>query len=387
MSFDNAEKWASRLVSAKTGSVIELEHGQLPVADAPFLVEYTLDPAKGRKLLGDLPRRPWSMWRYRELLPVDRFAERIDLGAGGTPLVRAGRLFPNHFAVWIKEESGNPTGSFKARGLSLALNRAKELGAPGVCLPSAGNAALAAAAYSASAGLNCRVAMPEQTPTIIVSRCHLYGAEVILGGHNLAESADRLRDFSDGYWDLSTFKEAYRVEGKKTMGLEIMEQFGWIPPSWIIYPTGGGTGIVAMYKAFQELHELGILRRPFPRLVAVQMAGCAPFVEAFESGADKVTTWSDLKTEVWGLRVPSSVADFLVLDAIRSTGGTAISVSEDAIPVMQARAASVSGMLIGPEGAAAFLGLQTLLDNNVIGKDDRVVVFQTGHPSNYAPNS
>jgi threonine synthase len=381
--FDLGSSWATRLVSAKSGLALDLDHDRLPIEDAPFLVEYRTSAAQGQMLIDDLPNRPWTMWRYRELLPLAQFADRVDLGAGGTPLLRTECRILNAPDIWIKEESGNPTGSFKARGLSLAVNRARELGAPGVRLPSAGNAALAASAYAAAAGLPCRVAMPEQTPTTIVSRCRLYGAEVILEGRNLAESAVCLGDFSDDYWDLSTFKEAYRVEGKKTMALEILEQLSWEPPSWIIYPTGGGTGIVAMYKAFRELRELGILKQDFPRLVAVQMEGCAPIVEAFHAGSETVAAWSNPTTEVWGLRVPASVADFLVLEAIRSTNGTAVSVSEDGIGPMQQDAAARAGMLIGPEGAAALLGLEKLMKAEVIDRGDRVVVFQTGHPSNY----
>ncbi len=381
--FELGNSWATGLVSAKSGLALDLDHDRLPVEDAPFLVEYQTGATQGQMLMDELPNRPWTMWRYRELLPLVRFDDRVDLGAGGTPLLRAQSLFMNAPEVWIKEESGNPTGSFKARGLSLAVNRARELGAPGVCLPSAGNAALAASAYSAAAGLPCRVAMPELTPKTIVSRCRLYGAEVILRGRNLAESAVCLGDFSDDYWDLSTFKEAYRVEGKKTMAFEILEQLSWEPPSWIIYPTGGGTGIVAMYKAFQELRELGILNQRFPRLVSVQMEGCAPIVEAYEAGSNRAASWSNPTTEVWGLRVPGSVADFLILDAIRETAGTAVSVSEERISSMQQQAASQAGILIGPEGAAALLGLEKLMQSEVIDREERVVVFQTGHPSNY----
>jgi len=379
--------WATVLLSAKTGDVAELGHRRLPAEAAPFLVEYDLSPADGKAWKQDLAGRAWSMWRYRELLPVQRFDARVDLGAGGTPLVSARSIFDGCVDVWVKDESGNPTGSFKARGLSLAVNRARELGAPGVQLPSAGNAALAAAAYAAAAGLPCRVAMPSVTPTTVVTRCRLYGAEVLVGGSNLAESARELAEFSDGYWDLSTFKEPYRVEGKKTMGLEILEQLSWRPPACIVYPTGGGTGIVALHKAFQELQSLGILTEPFPRLVSVQMSGCAPLVKAHASGASRAEPWVDPSTKVWGLRVPSSVADFLILDALRSTGGTAISVEEDAVEAMQRRAARSCGLLVGPEGAAALLGLEKLLAQGWVKGNERVVVLQTGHPANYANGS
>lgn len=375
--------WGQRLVSARTGSVEQLHHGILRIEDAPYLVEYEIDEGIGEAWRREVTARRWSLWRYRELLPVQNFDDRVDLGSGGTPLVRVKSDLGRGGEVWVKEESGNPTGSFKARGLAIAVNRARELGAPGLRLPSAGNAALAAAAYAAAADLPCRVAMPIETPGAIVSRCQLFGAEVILEGQNLTESSRCLAEFADGYWDLSTFKEPYRVEGKKTMAFEIFEQLGWQVPDWIIYPTGGGTGIVAMYKAFEELRRLGLMTGPFPRLVAVQMEGCAPIVQAFESNAKQVQPWQEPTTKVWGLRVPTSIADFLILEALRSTRGMAVSVKEEEIEAMQRRVAASEGMWIGPEGAAAFSGLERLLDRGAVGPDESVVLFQTGHPANY----
>jgi len=375
--------WARELVSSQSGRSLGLEE-QPPTTgeEVPWLVAYDLDRSKGQDLLQRLPERAWSLWRYRELLPVEDFEGRIDLGEGGTPLVRV-RSAPQDLEVWLKEEAGNPTGSFKDRGLSLAVNRARELGAPGVQLPSAGNAALATAAYAAAGGLRCRVALPDDTPGIIVDRCRAYGAEVLRSGATLVDSAAALATFEDGFWDLSTFREPYRVEGKKTMGLELVEQFGWTAPDWIIYPTGGGTGIVAMFKAFQELQVLGLLRDKFPRLVSVQMEGCAPIVRAFDAGHERAEAWQEPETQVWGLRVPRSLADSLILQALRSTGGVAVSVPEESLGEIQSRYAQQEGRWLGPEGAAAVAGFEKLRDEGRIQPGERVLVFQTGHPANY----
>lgn len=375
--------WATDLVSSKSGRRLSLRQ-QPPTTgeEVPWLVAYDLDPSKGSALKRRLAARAWSLWRYEELLPMQNFADRIDLGEGGTPLVRV-RNLPYDMEVWLKEEAGNPTGSFKDRGLSLAVNRARELAAPGVQLPSAGNAALATAAYAAAGGLACRVALPSDTPSVIVDRCRSYGAEVIRGGATLVDSASALDAFDDGYWDLSTFREPYRVEGKKTMGLELVEQFDWRPPDWIFYPTGGGTGIVAMYKAFRELQRLGLLDDRLPRLVSVQMEGCAPLVRAFHSGAAQAETWQEPETRVWGLRVPRSLADSLILEALRSTDGAAVSVAEGDLGEIQARYAQQEGRWLGPEGAAAVAGFEKLRGEGRVQSGERVLVFQTGHPANY----
>ncbi len=348
-------------------------------------MEYDLDADKGQRLLAALPGRPWTLWRYAELLPLGDFGGRVDLGEGGTPLVRLRRLGPGGVEVLVKEEGGNPTGSFKARGLSLAVNRARELGAPGVELASAGNAALALTAYAAAAGLPARVAVPQDTPGSIERRCRAHGAEVITGGRTLVEAAGRLAAGDKGYWNLSTLKEPYRAEGKKTMGLELAEQLGWELPDWIVYPTGGGTGIVGMHKAFGELERLGMLpaggRRP--RFLVVQMAGCAPIVRAFAAGEETAREWQDPETDVWGLRVPKAVGDFLVLRALYETGGKAVAVEEGDLPGWTARAAAEEGLRIGPEGAACLAALDRGAEEGWIEPGHRVVVFQTGNPDNY----
>ncbi|MEZ5331383.1 MAG: threonine synthase [Thermoanaerobaculia bacterium] len=274
------------------------------------------------------------------------------------------------------------TGSFKARGLAVAVTRARELGAPGVQLPSAGNAALALTAYAAAAGLPSRVALPEDTPTVILDRCRAHGAEVLTSPGTLVEAAARLRERDDGYWDLSTLKEPYRVEGKKTMGLELAEQLGWTVPDWIVYPTGGGTGIVGMRRAFDQLGTLGLLDRR-PRFVVVQTTGCAPIVRAFERGEESATPWERPDTDVWGLRVPKAIGDFLVLAALRDTGGTAVAVEAAEIAEAVRDVAQQEGLRFGPEGASALAALRRLRAGGTIGAGETAVIFQTGDPANY----
>ena len=268
--------WAKELVCPRTGTRDRLTklHNLSP-AGAPWLVEYELTRERGRRLARSLARRPWTLWRYHELLPVEDPERRIDLGEGGTPLVALNSGLTQGHRVWLKQEAGNPTGSFKARGLSLALNRARELGAPGVRLPSAGNAAIAASAYAAACGMTCRVAVPADTPESVIARVRSYGARVDAVGKTLVESGQWLAEQAPELLDVSTLREPYRLEGKKTMGFELAEQFGWSLPEWILYPTGGGTGLIGIPKAFDELETLGLVGKRRPRMVSVQMSGCA----------------------------------------------------------------------------------------------------------------
>lgn len=378
-----ADRWAVRLVCSKTGVTAPLDEPTfLSPAGAPWLVEYELDAEKGERLRRALPGRPWTLWRYGELLPVADLDNRIDLGEGGTPLVRLRRQAPPGVELWMKDEAQNPTGSFKARGLSLAVNRARELGAPGVELASAGNAALALTAYAAAAGLPARIAVPEDTPRTVLDRCRAHGAEVLTSPGTLVDSARRLAEDPKGYWNLSTLREPYRAEGKKTMGLELAEQLGWELPDWIVYPLGGGTGIVGMHKAFDELERLGLLTGKRPRFAIVQMAGCAPIVRAFERGEEAAAPWEDPDTRVWGLRVPKAIGDFLVLRAVRESGGAAVAVEEARLPEVEARAAR-EGVLTSPEGAAVFAAIDDLAARGGITPGQRVVAFQTGDPANY----
>ncbi len=377
-------RWARRLVCSKTGVTAPLdEPAFVSPAGAPWMVEYDLDLEKGEALRRALPGRPWSLWRYRELLPIADFAGRVDLGEGATPLIPLRRFSPAGIDVRLKDESGNPTGSFKARGLSLAVNRARELGAPGVQLASAGNAALALTAYAAAAGLPARVALPADTPHTIFERCREYGAEVLSGPGTLVEVAKLLEPEKERYWTVSTLREPYRAEGKKTMGLELAEQFGWELPDWIIYPLGGGTGIVGMHKAFAELETLGLIGPKRPRFVAVQAAGCAPIVRAWEAGEEAAAPWEHPDTRVWGLRVPRAIGDFLVLRALRETKGRAIAVDESRLPGIAGWVAAHEGVRVGPEGAAALAAVEDLEIAGAFKPGERVVVFQTGDPANY----
>jgi threonine synthase len=384
------ESWATRLVCSRTGETAPLdEPAFVSPAGAPWLVDYRLDTTRGESFRRALAGRPWTLWRYRELLPLVDFAARVDLGEGATPLLRLRRTPLAGAELWIKDEAGNPTGSFKARGLSLAVNRARELGAPGVELASAGNAALALAAYAAAAGLPARVAMPADTPPSIAARCREHGAEVLASPGTLVEAARLLTAApagaagAGGYWNLSTLREPYRAEGKKTMGLELAEQFGWELPDWIVYPLGGGTGIVGMHKAFEELRRLGLVGEKRPRFVAVQMAGCAPIVRAFERGQESAEPWEEPRTRVWGLRVPRAIGDFLVLRALRESAGRALAIDEARLPAVTARAARDEGLRLGPEGAAALAATLDLAAEGAFAEGERVVVFQTGDPANY----
>ena len=377
-------RWATHLTCSETGERARLdEPAFLSAAGKPWLVSYDLDVARGEHLRSALAEREWTLWRYRELLPLSDPEARIDLGEGGTPLVPVRRSGPDGVQLWIKQESQNPTGSFKDRGLSLAVNRARELGAPGVQLPSAGNAGIALSAYAAAAGLPARVALPFATPKMVEMRCQAYGAEVMRVGETLVQSGAALAERDDGYWTLATLKEPYRVEGKKTMGLELAEQLGWRLPDWIVYPTGGGTGIVGMAKAFDELQRLGLLGAERARFCVVQMEGCAPMVRAFEAGETTAEPWEKPDSRVWGLRVPQAVGDFLILRALRETGGTAIAINETELERTTACYSSGEGLVIGPEGAAALRAVERLRESGQIQRGHEVVVFQTGHPDNY----
>jgi threonine synthase len=380
-----ASRWARALRCTRTGEALPLdEPAFLSSAGAPLVVEYALEGRSGEALVRSLSGRPWTLWRYGELLPVADPARRVSLGEGGTPLVPLRRIAPPGVEVLLKQEAANPTGSFKDRGLSVAVSRALELGAPGVELPSAGNAAISIAAYASAAGLPCRVALPAETPRAVARLCAAYGAEVLSGGTTLVEAGRRLAAEPRGFWSLATLKEPYRAEGKKTMGLELAEQLGWRLPDWILYPTGGGTGIVGMHKAFGELERLGLVSGRRPRFVVVQTRGCAPIVRAWERGLESAEEWESPRSRVWGLRVPRAIGDFLVLRALRETDGVAVAVDEAAIGPACARLARREGLLAGPEGGAALVALDDLCSRGAIAEGESVVVFQTGHPANYA---
>jgi threonine synthase len=342
----------------------------------PLRIDYDLS---GLRLpLSDLVGRPPTLWRYRELLPL-REGDEVSLAEGFTPLL------PLEPGTWIKDESRNPTGSFKARGMALAVSMARYLGARALAAPSAGNAAGALAAYGARAGLPVTVAMPEDTPPGCFAECRFYGAQVHAVPGTIVDAAAFLRRHRGAeVFDVSTLREPWRIEGKKTMAFELVEQLAGTVPDVVLYPTGGGTGLIGMWKAFEEMERLGWVepgRRP--RFVAVQAAGCAPIVRAFHSGGDRTEPWPDPSTRAWGLRVPSPLGGFLCLRALRETGGTALAVEEDAIERASATLAARTGIDVCPEGGAAWAALEQLRASGFVGRDDTAVVFNTGAGAKY----
>ena len=331
--------------------------------------------------------RPSSMWRYNELLPVTDGDAVVTLGEGGTPLLEATTLAREVGIrrLLVKEEGLNPTGTFKARGIAAAVSKAVEVGARGFTMPSAGNAAGAAAAYGARAGTPVKVFMPQDAPDANKKESIVAGSELNLVD-GLISDAGRISvgiAAEQGLFDLSTLKEPCRAEGKKTMGLEIAHQLGWRMPDAIVYPTGGGTGIIGMYKGFQELLELGWIEGKPPRFYAVQAEGCQPIVKAFNDGTDTAEPWQNATTKADGLRVPGPFADYLILQAIRETGGGALAVSDDEMVDAMYRLATMEGIIACPEGAATLVGLERLLADGSIGADEEVVLLNTGSGYKY----
>jgi threonine synthase len=331
----------------------------------------------------DFGYRVHSLWRFRELLPVRSLQNVVTLFEGFTPLISTDRIGSEIGVpkLVLKDESLNPTGSFKARGLSVAISRAKELGVKEVCLPTAGNAGGAAAAYAAKAGMKCHVFMPRDTPKTFVEECSVLGADLRLVDGTIADAGRAMQpEKNEKKWfDLSTLKEPYRVEGKKTMMYEIAQNLGWDLPDVIVFPTGGGTGIVGAWKAFKELKELSWLNKAkVPRLIAVQAAGCAPIVGAWEKGQESAEEWKNARTSAWGLRVPKAVADFLILQAIRESGGVAIAVSEEEIADAVRQVGAKEGMFIAPEAAAGIAAIRELRKRSLVGSEETVILINTG---------
>ena len=324
-------------------------------------------------LPSDLIRRDLpSLWRYASVLPVD-LADAVSLTEGWTPLVPVGE------GTWIKDESRNPTGSFKARGMSMAVSAAIALGAKRLVAPSAGNAAGALSAYGAASGTPVLVAMPEDTPEPFIEECRLYGADVVLVAGTIGDAGKWLaehRDLDD--FDVSTLKEPYRVEGKKTMGYELFEQFGGSLPDVVVYPTGGGTGLVGMWKAWNEMEQMGWIGAQRPRLVSVQAAGCAPLVDALDHGLERTRAWANPVTTAYGLRVPNPIGGFLCLRAIRETNGTAVAIDETDIHTHTRTLARATGIDACPEGGAVWAAISQLRSGGWIGSNERVVGFNTG---------
>jgi threonine synthase len=337
----------------------------------PLRVDYRLDRSTLPRPA--LAKRPATLWRYREVLPLA--AGEVTLGEGWTPVVQV------EDRVWIKDESRNPTGSFKARGLAMAVSVAHALGAQSLAAPSAGNAAGALAAYGARAGIPVVVAMPEDTPRNCIEECRVYGAHVELVPGTISDAGQWLRDHGPAdAFDVSTLKEPYRVEGKKTMAYELYEQFDGTMPDVIVYPTGGGTGLVGMGKALEEMRALGWIAEgaKLPRFVSVQTAGCAPVVRAFDNGAERTEAWADADTRAWGLRVPAPIGGFICLRVIRETHGTAVAVSEGEIAPATRALSAQTGIDICPETGAAWSAFVSLRASGWITPTDRVVVFNTG---------
>jgi threonine synthase len=330
------------------------------------------------------------MWRYREVLPLDSEDRRVSLGEGFTPLLPAPRLgallgLPR---LLIKEEGVNPTGSFKARGLSMAVSMAKALGASDVCLPSAGNAGSALAAYAAVAGLKAHVFVPKDVARLFLMECEAYGAHVETVDGLITDAGRVCAALAreNGWYECATMKEPYRVEGKKTMGYEIAEQMSWTLPDAILYPTGGGTGLLGMWKAFAEMEEMGFIGAQRPRMYAVQAEGCAPIVKAFSEGREDAPFWEGAQTVAHGLRVPKALADFLILRALRQSRGAGVAVSEAGIIRGVKEASSMEGIFVAPEGGACVSAARKLRASGQLGPDDTVVLFNTGTGYKYAEN-
>lgn len=375
--------YLSHLRCSKTGEIHDADQPQqLSRAGAPLLASYDLEALKQAWRPTDLLGRPASLWRYHELLPVRDPAQVVTLGEGFTPLLPLPALgkqigIPD---LWMKDESIIPTGSFKARGAAVGISRARELGVTHFAMPTNGNAGAAWALYGARAGLRSTIVMPQAAPAITRLETSLAGARLYLVDGLISDAGRQVAQAvaEQSLFDASTLKEPYRIEGKKTMGLEIAEQFGWTLPDVILYPTGGGVGLIGIYKALLELQELGWIKGDLPRLVAVQASGCAPIVQAWQQGERESRFWPDSQTLAFGINVPKALGDFLVLDALYRTEGCAIAVDERAITAEIRQLASREGSFVCPEGAAAFAAARQLREAGWIREGERVVVLNTG---------
>lgn len=354
---------------------------------SPLWVRYHLGPVAGVRWRERLASHPPNLWRYRAILPVAQESSIVCLGEGFTPLLHARRLGEKLGLsnLYLKDESGNPTGSFKARGMAVAVSMARELNLTKLALPSAGNAAGALAAYAARAGLRAAAFMPEDTPLANRLECTLLGAEVVLVPGSIKDCARALgeRAARDGWFDLSTLREPYRLEGKKTMAYEVFEQLNWRLPDAMVYPTGGGTGLIGMWKAFDEMTELGWISDRRPRMFAVQAAGCAPLVRAFAGRAEQAEEWPDPQTIAAGLRVPSALGDFLILRVLRESRGAAIAVEDGAMLDAVCELAETEGIVTSPEGGATLAALKRLLADGFLAGYETIVLFLTASGYKY----
>jgi threonine synthase len=348
----------------------------------PLLVRYDLEKARESWNRDWIPNGPSSMWRYAPVLPVSKPAAIVSLGEGMTPLIHTKRLGARLGAtdVWVKDEGINPTGSFKARGLSCAISMCVELGIKKVAIPSAGNAAGAMAAYAAAAGIEAHIFMPRDVPQANYIECCAAGAKVALVNGLISDCGKMVaaRKDAEGWFEISTLKEPYRIEGKKTMGYEVAEQFRWSLPDAIFYPCGGGVGMIGMWKAFDEMEQMGWIGSKRPKMIAVQAEGCPPIVRAFEQSKPRSEFFEHAETVASGLRVPKAIGDFLVLNAVRESGGTAIAVSDDAMIEAAVELATDEGIFAAPEGGACVAALKVLLANGFLKPEERIVIYNTG---------
>jgi threonine synthase len=348
----------------------------------PLLVLYDLEKAKATWSRDALAKGPSSMWRYAAVLPVQNESSIVTLGEGMTPIVKTNKLGARLGAsdLWVKDEGINPTGSFKARGLSCAVSMCVELGIRKVAIPSAGNAASAMAAYAAAAGIEAHIFMPRDVPQSNYIECKAFGANVTLVDGLISDCGRMVAERKDaeGWFDVSTLKEPYRIEGKKTMGYEVAEQLDWTLPDAIFYPAGGGVGMIGMWKAFGEMEALGWIGSKRPKMIAVQTEGCQPIVRAFERGESKSQFWENAHTVAAGLRVPKPLGDALTLDAVRKSGGTAIAVSDEELLDACLELGADEGIFAAPEGGACVAGLKKLLATGFLKPDERIVLYNTG---------
>lgn len=362
-------------------------HNLCTACGKPLYPRYDLERAKRSMTKEALKAREFTLWRYREVLPVEHDENIVTFGEGGTPLLPAKRLGAKIGLtnLYIKDEGQNPTQSFKARGMTAAISVAKELGVKKVAVPTAGNAGGAMAAYAARAGMEAHVFMPRDTPSANRIECEQNGAFVTLIDGLITDCAAEIgrRKAEEGWFEVSTLREPYRVEGKKTMGYEIAEQFDWTLPDVIVYPTGGGTGLVGMWKAFDEMEAMGFIGSKRPRMVSVQAAGCAPIVRAFENGERFAAEFPNAHTGASGLRVPRAIGDFLILDAVRASGGTALAVTDDEMREAVKEMGATEGIFAAPEGAACAVAIRKMLEAGQVGADERIVLFNTGSGVKY----
>jgi threonine synthase len=388
---ERSERFATHLECSRGGEDFQIDTLQQTCVNdgGPLLVRYDLEKVHEAMTREVLARRPATLWRYRELLPIEDPARIVTLGEPNTPLLDAQRIgeelgIPG---LRVKDEGLLPTGTFKARGAAVGVTRALELGVSTLALPTAGNAGAAWAAYGARAGIRVVVVMPDTTPQTIVRETTSYGADVYLVPGSIADAGAVVKRAcaERGWYDASTLKEPYRIEGKKTMGFELAEQLEWKLPDVIVYPTGGGVGLIGMWKGFAELREIGwIARDDVPRFVAAQATGCAPIVRAFDEGASESQSWPDPQTFAAGIRVPKALGDFLVLRALRESAGIALAVTDDETRDMMRLVGAMEGMLVCPEGAAAIAAAAKLRRDGWIHDDENVVVFNTGSGLKYA---